>query len=108
MLAYRYPERKDDAETSRDRFELPLKKDDHGPEALGRFFAGRFGPGSLSRNNGTQVKKAKMGRMVQRKTGLYVPDRGKPLSAMRPTDSGYQDKSWRQNFGVISDEELRQ
>jgi hypothetical protein len=43
MLAYRYPEKKADAETSNDRFEKPMKKRDHGPEALGRFFAGMFG-----------------------------------------------------------------
>ncbi|QGJ90042.1 terminase [Mycobacterium phage Indlulamithi] len=43
MLSYRYPEKKDDRETSTDRYEKPMKKDDHGPEALGRFFAGRFG-----------------------------------------------------------------
>lgn len=43
MLNYRYPEKKEDRETSSDRYEKPLKKDDHGPEALGRFFAGMFG-----------------------------------------------------------------
>lgn len=43
MLNYRYPEKKDDRETSSDRYEKPMKKDDHGPEALGRFFAGMFG-----------------------------------------------------------------
>lgn len=42
MLNYRYPEkRKDDTYTS--NFENPLKKDDHGPEALGRMFAGLLG-----------------------------------------------------------------
>lgn len=43
MLNYRYPEKKEDRETSTDRYEKPMKKDDHGPEALGRFFAGMFG-----------------------------------------------------------------
>lgn len=43
MLAYRYPEKKAELETSADRFEKPMKKADHGPEALGRFFAGFFG-----------------------------------------------------------------
>ena len=43
MLAYRYPEKKAESETSAKRFENPLKKDDHGPEALGRYFAGRLG-----------------------------------------------------------------
>jgi hypothetical protein len=41
MLNYRYPEKKREAD--RNAPELPLKKDDHGPEALGRFFAGHYG-----------------------------------------------------------------
>lgn len=41
MLNYRYPEKRD--ETKGNAPENPMKKDDHGPEALGRFFAGRFG-----------------------------------------------------------------
>lgn len=41
MLNYRYPERK--SEASGNAPELPLKLDDHGPEALGRFYAGKFG-----------------------------------------------------------------
>lgn len=43
MLNYRYPEKKSDSETSIRRYDLPMKRDDHGPEALGRFFAGMFG-----------------------------------------------------------------
>ncbi|AYN57951.1 terminase large subunit [Mycobacterium phage Fowlmouth] len=43
MLSYRYPEKKIELETSAKRFENPLKKYDHGPEALGRFFAGFYG-----------------------------------------------------------------
>jgi hypothetical protein len=40
---YRYPERrKEQQETSTQRFEMPMKKDDHTPEALGRFLAGRY------------------------------------------------------------------
>lgn len=41
MDAYRYPETKD--EQSSNAKEEPLKKDDHAPEALGRFFKGYFG-----------------------------------------------------------------
>lgn len=40
MLNYRYPERNVDAANGP---ENPMKKDDHGPEALGRFYAGYFG-----------------------------------------------------------------
>lgn len=41
MLNYRYPERRANVDINNP--EAPLKKDDHGPEALGRFFAGHFG-----------------------------------------------------------------
>ena len=91
MEAYRYPERKEDAELSADRFEKPLKVDDHGPEALGRFMMGFFGPNSMLGVGGTRVKKANMGRHVRRKPA--EPFR-KPLSAMRPTATGYPD--WRE------------
>lgn len=99
MEAYRYPERKEDAETSRERFELPVKRDDHGPEALGRFFVGHFGPGSLDTALGSRVRKANIGRHSP-KRGKATPVRPamKPLSAMQPTASGYPE--WR-------DEEFR-
>jgi hypothetical protein len=41
MDAYRYPETRAEKETSES--EAPLKKDDHVPEALGRFMRGHFG-----------------------------------------------------------------
>lgn len=41
MNEYRYPEKKRDAD--KNDSELPLKKDDHAPEALGRFFKAHFG-----------------------------------------------------------------
>lgn len=93
MLAYRYPERKEDAETSVPRMELPMKRDDHGPEALGRFMMGFFGPQSMLGVGGTRVKKANMGRHVRSKpTKQYA----KPIHAMRPTASGYPDwKTWQ-------------
>ena len=97
MLAYRYPEKKEDAETSRDRFELPMKKDDHGPEALGRFMVGYYGAGALTASAGSRVRKAKIGRHASNKRKERVAQ-PKPLSAMRPTKSGYPE--WR-------DEELR-
>lgn len=39
MQEYRYPDTKTEEQNAR---ENPLKKDDHAPEALGRFFAGHF------------------------------------------------------------------
>ena len=43
MLAYRYPDTTDAKEPGSDRFDKPMKNHDHGPEALGRFCAGKFG-----------------------------------------------------------------
>jgi hypothetical protein len=42
MLNYRYPEKRAQQQDG-NATELPMKKDDHGPEALGRFYAGHFG-----------------------------------------------------------------
>lgn len=41
MLDYRYPEKRGQQDLNAP--ENPMKKDDHAPEALGRFFAGHFG-----------------------------------------------------------------
>ena len=62
MSMYRYPDNSEAPEPGRVRFETPLKKDDHGPEALGRFFAGFYGAQSLWGQAGTRVVKAKVGR----------------------------------------------
>lgn len=49
MQEYRYPEKKSE---SMGVAENPMKKDDHGPEALGRFFAGKFGtPDKIARRS---------------------------------------------------------
>jgi hypothetical protein len=94
MVAYRYPERKEDAETSTPRMELPMKKDDHGPEALGRFMVGYFGAGSLTASAGTRIKKANLGRHAKKKG--QKRDMRKPLSAMVPTESGFPN--WREDY----------
>lgn len=54
FLNYRYPEKK--AQVVGNAPELPMKKDDHGPEALGRFFAGHFG--NETKRRGGRVSKA--------------------------------------------------
>jgi hypothetical protein len=55
MLDYRYPETKD--EESKELPEEPLKKDDHFPEALGRFFRGHYGaPASDDRAKITKAR----------------------------------------------------
>lgn len=60
MQDYRYPDTK--SETMKEAPEAPLKKDDHGPEALGRFFRGHYG-GPEDQDNGgrARVSKANMG-----------------------------------------------
>jgi hypothetical protein len=49
MLNYRYPEKRQQVDTNAP--ENPMKKDDHGPEALGRFFAGHFGTATKKRRS---------------------------------------------------------
>ena len=94
MMAYRYPEIKDETtETSRDRFELPMKKDDHGPEALGRFFAGVYGAQSLWGPPGTRITKGNLSRRPGRRAAKRREQSAesvgieplKPIRAMRPT-----------------------
>lgn len=48
MLNYRYPEKRNQ-QVETNNPENPMKKDDHGPEALGRFFAGHFGTAAKKR-----------------------------------------------------------
>lgn len=60
MGQYRYPEKRNEQiESSSKRFELPMKKDDHTPEALGRFLAGRYHAVSAQMGGGTKVSHAK-------------------------------------------------
>lgn len=54
MNNYRYPA--DKGEQGSNPSEVPLKKDDHAPEALGRFFAGYFGHQLIKTN--ARVRKA--------------------------------------------------
>ena len=57
MNDYRFPEKKKD---ERNEPENPLKKDDHTPEALGRFMAGYFG--LTQGNGGARVSAANVSR----------------------------------------------
>lgn len=57
MQVYRYPDKKD--ESSIKSQEEPMKKDDHVPEALGRFFAGFFNTPQRNAGRGSS-KKAKV------------------------------------------------
>lgn len=59
MNEYRYPDSKE--ESLRAAPEAPMDKDDHGPEALGRFMRGYFGgPGDSSTGGRPRVRKADM------------------------------------------------
>lgn len=63
MGQYRYPEKKNEqVEASTKRFELPMKKDDHTPEALGRFLAGRYHSAASQMGGGTKISHAKFMR----------------------------------------------
>lgn len=72
---YRYP---DGDEEKRDPSENPLKKDDHTPEALGRFFAGYYGPNA---RYGTYYGKGSAGAKV--KTATFGARRKMPNSLQR-------------------------
>lgn len=52
---YRYPDTKSEAEANKEAPENPMKKDDHSPEALGRFFRSYFGGPSDDTNDGRAV-----------------------------------------------------
>ena len=57
---YRYPEqRKEQQETSTRRFELPMKRDDHTPEALGRMLAGKYHSAATQYGGSTRISHAK-------------------------------------------------
>jgi hypothetical protein len=59
MQDYRYPDTKE--ESNRAPSEMPLDKDDHGPEALGRFFRGYFGgPENPTTKGRARIRKAVM------------------------------------------------
>jgi hypothetical protein len=58
MGEYRYPENKSDSKPNR---EAPMDKDDHGPEALGRFFRGHYGALESTGDEGrARVRRAKV------------------------------------------------
>lgn len=56
FLNYRYPEKR--AQADGNAPENPMKKDDHGPEALGRFYAGHFG--TATRRRRSRARKSSM------------------------------------------------
>jgi hypothetical protein len=81
MLNYRYPEKKADAETSLKRFDLPMKRDDHGPEALGRFCAGHLGQFGKA---GTRIHSATFARETPEQELALAESWTKSEAFMRP------------------------
>ena len=75
---YRYPEIKSEqVETSTRRFELPMKKDDHTPEAVGRMLASRYASMSDQYGGGTRISRAKFMQSISSRNaheGGYGPD----------------------------------
>lgn len=63
MNDYRYPKSAEEAAAQgRNAPEQPLKKDDHTPEALGRFFRGHFGTPARASGAGSRVRNSTMSR----------------------------------------------
>lgn len=91
---YRYPKRKDEnVETSARRFELPMKKDDHAPEALGRFMIGKYNSAATQYGSGTRISKAKfLGGMGRRRYDLVRPG--------HPDAIGVAKKRTEQHYGT--------
>jgi len=85
MLDYRYPEKREEGnrikETSNKRFDLPMKKNDHGPEALGRFCAGYFGQFG---RKGTVIHKASFSRRTEDDAIVHDPEWRKSEEFRRP------------------------
>ena len=95
MLSYKYPEKKADKETSTARYDHPMKKDDHGPEALGRFFMGRYGMFGKP-SAGTRIHDAAFGGEDYEEASTYDYKHEKYT---RPA----KDEKRREDFPVVND-----
>lgn len=86
---YRYPEKKTE-ETSTRRYDLPMKKDDHTPEAFGRMMASRYHDHATQLGGGTRVSHAKftrgMGKLAA--PGVYGPEPKGIKSVRLPVNRG--------------------
>ena len=98
MLNYRYPDKKVDAETSTDRYDKPMKKDDHGPEALGRFFAGHFGTYGKP-STATRVHSSNFSRNQKPRTSVPQQDWVKDPAYRRPA----RHEKRRETFPKVND-----
>lgn len=97
MLNYRYPEKKEERETSSDRYEKPMKKADHGPEALGRFFAGMFG--QFGKATAATVHEASFSSADADDEEIAAPEYYKNEKFRRPADH----EKRREDLPIIND-----
>lgn len=81
MLAYRYPDKEEMREPGSDRADKPIKDHDHGPEALGRFMAGKFG--SFGKQ-GTRIHQANFSSTDDGKVSVRPSDWTKSEEFKRP------------------------
>jgi hypothetical protein len=81
MLNYRYPDKMEAREPGSDKFDKPMKKADHGPEALGRFCAGYLGQYG---RKGTTIHKASFAREDPGKVDVSPSDWTKSEEFRRP------------------------
>lgn len=94
---YRYPEKKDEQqETSTDRFENPMKKDDHTPEALGRFLAGRYHSAAQQYGGGTKISMAKFYSGLGSKRGEHPGGYGLQPAGIPVKRTAQQRGTWMQ------------
>lgn len=69
FIEYRYPKTRDEqTETSTKRYESPMKLNDHTPEALGRFLAGRYHSAADQYGGGTRITHGQFLRGLGRKS----------------------------------------
>lgn len=105
MMQYRYPDSSEAKEPGQKRFEQPMKVDDHGPEALGRFFKGFFGAQSLWGQAGSRVTKARVSRSRRRTSpgstpGIRAESVGvQPLTPTNPLWQAQHDNLHKKDKG---------
>lgn len=69
FIEYRYPKTRDEqTETSTKRYESPMKLNDHTPEALGRFLAGKYHSAADQFGGGTRITHGQFLRTLGRKS----------------------------------------
>jgi hypothetical protein len=96
MAEYRYPEIKDEqVETSRPGFEVPMKKDDHTPEALGRFFMGKYKSVQNQSGGGTKISKAAFVRGMRGRGQYADNDWGPEPAGLTHASNPQSHGTWR-------------